>query len=520
MSVHIPIALLTELSQRIEAWMGLFYPPDRWPDLVRKLQAAAPAFGCEDAESCARLLTVSSTPKQWIELLATHLTVGETYFFREPRSFEVLEKEILPELLRERRSGNRRLRAWSAACCTGEEPYSLAILFHRLLSDLPTWDARILATDLSPQFLRKAVEGVYGQWSFRSVPPAIREQYFQKIANNRYGIRVALKQLVSFFQLNLVDESYPSSATSTIGMDVVFCRNVLIYFTPQRIKHILTRLYLALNDGGWLIVSPVETAFVMDSPFTAVQFPGATLFRKETGKNNDSFIFLPASSCFPKESTPLSPLPYIKAHDGTVATSFSYARTDPCQERDVIPGQSTSPLCADHWRQLYEEASGFLAHGCYSEVVETLKDFPWGETNGNTPVNPLREQIMVLLARAHANQGELREAREWCERALFVSKFEPRLYYLYATILLANGQEAEAHLSLTQALYLDPRFVLAHFTLGNLARQRKDFKAADKHFAKAFNLLQRHRPEDILPESEGMTAGRLARIIEEMSNGK
>jgi len=127
---------------------------------------------------------------------------------------------------------------------------------------------------------------------------------------------------------------------------------------------------------------------------------------------------------------------------------------------------------------------------------------------------------MILLARAYANQGQLCEAREWCERALAVSKFEAELYYLYATVLLAGGQEAEAQLSLSQALYLNPRFVLAHFTLGTLARQRRDRKAAERHFTKAFTLLQRHRPEDILPESEGMTAGRLARIIEEMSNGK
>jgi chemotaxis protein methyltransferase CheR len=124
---------------------------------------------------------------------------------------------------------------------------------------------------------------------------------------------------------------------------------------------------------------------------------------------------------------------------------------------------------------------------------------------------------MALLARAHANQGQLTEAQAWCEQALAVNKFDPGLYYLHATILLECGQETEARSSLTQALYLDHRFVLAHFTLGNLARQRKEFKEAEKHLEKALTLLQRYRSEDILPESEGMTAGRLAQIIADMS---
>ena len=125
---------------------------------------------------------------------------------------------------------------------------------------------------------------------------------------------------------------------------------------------------------------------------------------------------------------------------------------------------------------------------------------------------------MALLVRAYANQGRLTEAKTWCARALAVNKFDPGLYYLHATILLECGQETKARSSLTQALYLDRRFVLAHFTLGNLARQHGKFKEAEKHFAKAFALLQRYRPDDLLPESEGMTAGRLAQIIAQMGD--
>jgi chemotaxis protein methyltransferase CheR len=175
-----------------------------------------------------------------------------------------------------------------------------------------------------------------------------------------------------------------------------------------------------------------------------------------------------------------------------------------------------SPPPSEDWRRLYEEACVFYARGQYAAVVETLQTLRWEEKSGDLFSSPLREEVMALLARAHANQGQLTEAQAWCEQALAINKFDPGLYYLHATILLECGQETEARSSLTQALYLDHRFVLAHFTLGNLARQRKEFREAEKHLEKALTLLQRYRSEDILPESEGMTAGRLAQIIADM----
>src|SRR5260221_3103621 len=270
--------------------MGFFFPPERLGDQERKLQAAAAAFGCNDAESCARLLTSSLVTKQQIDLLATYLTVGETYFFREPSSLAIVEQYLLPKLVHERRPVDRHLRIWSAACCTGEEPYSLAIMLHRLLPDLPSWKITLLATDLSRRFLQKATEGVYGQWSFRAMPAAIQKQYFHQTPNDRYVIRPDVKQVVSFAQLNLADNQYPSPATDTVGMDIIFCRNVLIYFSAERTKRVIENFYQCLNDGGWLIVSPVEIALAIESSFTPVHFSGVTLFRKDAKQKATPFL--------------------------------------------------------------------------------------------------------------------------------------------------------------------------------------------------------------------------------------
>lgn len=501
--------------------MGLFFPPERWMDLERKLQAAAPALGYADVEACAQFLTSTAVTKQQLDLLASHLTVGETYFFREPRSLEALERHILPELVADRYGGNQQLRFWSAACCTGEEPYSLAILLKRLLPDLSAWQTTILATDISQRFLHKAKEGVYGQWSFRGVSPALRERHFSRTPGGLYAIHSELKQMVNFAQLNLVEDPYPASANDTVDMDVILCRNVLIYFTAERIKHIIEQFYHALVDGGWLIVSPVETAFVMDSPFIPVQFPGVTLFRKDTKRKAVPFVF-PAGSSSPRiefiDNT-------IGAHETDEVVLDDAPDAHRVDSEDVAPlpdaTQDAQPLPSPVQEappSPYEEACALYARGNYTDVIEKLQE-AYGPVERHSPLlsNPALEQVMALLARAYANQGQLVEARDWCDQALAVNKCNAGLHYLRATILLECGQETEARLSLTRALYLDQHFILAHFTLGNLARQRKEFREAGRHFQNALMLLQGHQPEDILPESEGMSAGRLAQIITDMS---
>ncbi len=174
-----PDDLWSRLSAFIAEKMGLYFPPERWPDLERGLEGMAKEFDFSNTAACIHWLLPGPLTKAQFQALACHLTVGETYFFREKRTFEVLADSVLPELIRGRRSSGRRLRLWCAACCTGEEPYSLAILLHQLIPDLADWNLTLLATDINEKFLRKAAAGVYGEWSFRQSPCAFKERYFQ-----------------------------------------------------------------------------------------------------------------------------------------------------------------------------------------------------------------------------------------------------------------------------------------------------------------------------------------------------
>ena len=464
----LPDPLVARLSDFLAQQIGLHFPKERWSDLERKIAAAAPAFGAPDAESCAQRLLSAPLTRNQIEILASHLTVGETYFLREKKSFDLLEQQIFPELLRARAGAERRLRVWSAGCCSGEEPYSLAILLDRLIPGFRDWNITLLATDINPEFLRKAADGVYGEWSFRDAPAWLRERYFKKRKNGRFEIDPHIRNRVTFSYLNLAEDVYPSLFNNTNAMDVILCRNVLMYFTAARARKVIDNLYKCLVDGGWLVVSPPETSNLLFSQFAPVEFPGAVLYRKTSDEELRPAAGYPAPifAPLPEALPPFEP---------------------------ILPPEPPA----------WDAAGSVPPKAVWQEAAATpLPD----------PEESSRERL-CRRARTCANQGRLAEAAEWCEKAIAADKLDPAAHYLLAIVEQERGQSAAAIRSLTRALYLDPDFSLAHFALGNLRLSQGRQREAERHFETASVLLKAHPREEPLPESEGLTAGRLGEII-------
>ncbi len=467
MRVTTPDVLLSSVSEFLAAQMGLHFPRERWRDLERGIAAAASEFGAADVESCVRWLMSAPLTRNQVEILASHLTVGETYFFREKRSFEVLETHILPELLRVRGEAGLCVRIWSAGCCTGEEPYSIAMLLDRLLPDAAKRNITILATDINPRFVRKAAEGVYGEWSFRETPPWIRERYFNRRKDGRFEIKPQIRNMVTFSYVNLAEDTYPSLWNNTNAMDVIFCRNVLMYFGAEQAGQAVAKLRRSLLDGGWLITSPAETSGNLFSAFTAVEFPGVFLYRRMAGG-----------------------APRIVVARYQVPAFDVALRTSRPQELTAQPesGPPIEPLREPV--RMQETAPG----GVYKQEQD-------------------ERESPHHRARTCANQGKLAEAIEWCEKAIASDKLDPASHYLLATIRQEQGQGDAAAQSLKRALYLDPDFVLAHFALGNLCLSQGPHRDAERHFGNALALLRARPHAEILPESEGLTAGRLIEIV-------
>ncbi|GAC1471433.1 MAG: hypothetical protein PVSMB11_07130 [Desulfuromonadaceae bacterium] len=297
MSSQISDRQLSRLSEYVTGWLGLHFPKKRWRDLERIICHAAAELGFEDTDACIERLASGQLAKEQEEILAGHLTIGETYFFREQKSLDIRENRILPDLIASRRGREQRLRIWSAGCSTGEEPYSLAIMLSRLIPDLREWQITILASDINSRSLGKAVQGVYGDWSFRGVPQWIRQKYFTKTPDGRYELPYAIRRMVTFSILNLAEDTYPSLSTNTNAMDIILCRNVLMYFEPKQQQKVIRSFQRSLLEGGHLVVSPCETSASFSACFETVMFPGAAFYKKNEQGGKLQVIALPVPAC-------------------------------------------------------------------------------------------------------------------------------------------------------------------------------------------------------------------------------
>lgn len=454
--------LLGEVSGFIAERMGLHFPEERWPDLARGLKTAGEELGFEYPDACVCWLKTRELTVRQIETLASHLTVGETYFFRDPASFEVLERVILPPLVARRSEAGRTLRLWSAGCCTGEEAYSLAITCARALPDLQGWNVSILATDINPKFLAKAEAGVYTEWSFRGTPGWLRERFFSPAHDKKLAIDPTVKNLVHFGYLNLAEDAYPSLHNQTNAMDVIFCRNVLMYFTPEHQRRVAAALHHCLLDGGCLLVNPAEASTSLFPMFAMENIGGVILFRKTSQP--------PRVESWPGLVSP-DPVPAAPLPD----PAFIVAPASPVP---VAPVASAPPI---------------------------------------TPIIASPREDPLVLARTHANQGRLDEALTSCRDAIAADRTNPAAHFLYAAICHELGRLEEAVAALGKVLYLDQDFILAHHALGGLYKRLGKQKESRRHLAVALELLSDRSKDEIVPESDGMTCGRLVESVRAMT---
>ncbi len=494
-----PDPLWERLSHFIAENIGLHFPPERISDLQRGLGAAAAEFGFADHARCAEWVLSGVLTRPQLHALAGHLTVGETYFFRERKTFEALSNVILPDIISRRRGREQRLRLWSAACCTGEEAYSLAILLQQLLPDWKDWNVTILATDINERFLQKAAAASYGEWSFRDCTPLFKERHFTRAPDGRYEVAAQIRDRVTFAQLNLAEDSFPSLSTDTNAMDVILCRNLLLYFTAAHARKLVAKLYNALVDGGCLAVSPSECSQELFSRFATANFPGAILYRKDgvmerSARARAASLPPPAA---PQESvTALTEVPLRP----------QVAPAMPLQKSSSSIGLP-QPLTAAEYA---------FSQGRYGEAVDALlpafADSAIDISTGRLPAEH-ESRAFSVLARAYANQGNLTAALLWTARWIDSNKIEPTAHYLHAMILQEKGEWRDARRALQSALFLQPDFALAHFALGNVARADGRAAEANRHFANALRSLRHRSPDEPLPDSDGMTVGRLVQTI-------
>ena len=241
-----------ELSSHILSASGLCFEPRNRPALERALWKRMSALRLESYADYLDFLKLGN--RQELQTLLELLTVGETYFFRYPEHFDALKKRLLgpgaqpPE----------RIRVWSAGCSTGEESYSIAISIMEALPDWRKRDIKILASDINQQSLGKARDAVYSPWSLRATDRRILERYFGRDGKN-YILKDEVKRLVQFSHLNLCCAGKNGACPEPGDLDAIFCRNVMIYFSPETAIRLVGNFTAALSPGGLLFLGHAET---------------------------------------------------------------------------------------------------------------------------------------------------------------------------------------------------------------------------------------------------------------------
>lgn len=218
---------------------------------------------------------ISDKTGEAITTLINKVTTNHTYFFRENKHYNYLIKTVLPYLYKAERN-KKDLRIWSAGCSSGEEPYTLAMLLDSFFADKDrTWDSKILATDISTNVLKHAINGIYNEESLWKIPNEVwKLKYFNTIENNKYKVVDKIRKEVIFKRFNLMNKKFPFKKK----FHVIFCRNVMIYFDAKTKNELIQRFYDITEPGGYLFIGHSET---LDKKSTGFKYIMPAVYRKE-----------------------------------------------------------------------------------------------------------------------------------------------------------------------------------------------------------------------------------------------
>ena len=453
---------------------GMDIPPTRRNQIEQAVARSLKRGDLQDPEDLLRHL---SSPAGHLELeeLVASLTIGETHFFRNKPQFEALAQRILPDLIR-RRSADRRLRVWSAGCSSGEEPYSLAMLLDGMLPRADGWKVTILATDIDREALKKARAGMYREWSFREVPPHVRPRYFEQ-HGDRLELIPNIRRMVTFDYLNLVEDAYPSILNNTTAMDLILCRNVLIYFRAATASSVIERLARSMSDGAWLVLGHAEPADWVQGRLAMRAFPRAIAYQKPEG--------LPAAQ------TPIvSPAP--------LADRLRVTRREPKRE------PAAQPQAEPTTQQRCEQAIAMRDAGDVEGALVELRSVADADQSDPRPT--------YLLAKIHAGKLQVEQAQKWSRVTIERDLLYAPAYHLLGLMAAEEGRLDDAIEALRRCVYAAPDWPVGHLALADVYLRLDQPLRARAALSTVTRTLQDVATDEEVWEGDGLTAGRLREL--------
>jgi chemotaxis protein methyltransferase CheR len=275
-NIPLPDDVFRLLRDFIHGYCGIYFDDGSKFLLERRLSRRLEQHQLKTFEEYYRFLRYDRKREEELAVLVDNLTTNETYFFRESPQLRAFSEEILPEL-RERLRERKSLRIWSAGCSTGEEPYTIAILLLESGNWWRDWQVEILGSDINQRVLHTARKGVYKKGAHRATSPEMLAKYFIEEEKGDYRIIDKVRELVSFSYLNLLDPF----KTGLVGtMDIIFCRNVIIYFDKEAKKKVIGTFYDKLREGGYLLLGHSESLINISNAFVLRTLKNDMVYQK------------------------------------------------------------------------------------------------------------------------------------------------------------------------------------------------------------------------------------------------
>jgi chemotaxis protein methyltransferase CheR len=512
---------LQQLSSLLLERAGLKITPDGYHSLRLALSTRMPAVGIVNAEEYVKLLR---SAEDELRSLLPLVTVGHTEFFRDPKQFRALESRILPDALWRARRENRRVSIWSAGCATGEEPYSLAMVLAEQ-GALPI-EVDLWATDLNLAAVEAARQGRFSARRVAGMHGDRRTRFFRPVEDG-YEIVSSLKDYVRFDGQNLAVPVFEKVKPESL--DLILCRNVIIYFDLPTIRALMDRFLTALRPGALLLLGYSESLFKVYDRFEMVEMEGAFVYRRpvkplaprtpisvahtKSRDTQSNSALLPSTRALKTTLDTSSKVPPVaprktqeasasKASEVSPAASASEPSRKPLEGGAEAGRTRTGEMPA--WSLMLapgerlNAAVRMIERGDFVSAVATVEQLLSDE--------PGHLDALLTLGNIYSLSGRVVDAREAFAQAINREPLcvEARVFGGLAE--LQAGELAEARAELGKALFLEPSLAIGHYLMAQVHERLKDNEAARRHYRNAISQLrfpQRqlagHYPE--LPDS-------------------
>lgn len=482
----------------ISAESGLHIQKNQMKDFEDKLSMRMDA--CEMTDFDRYLNYIQFNPNGIFEKreLLNSLTIGETFFFRNRHQFDALTSYVIPMLVKKRMSGDvkgRSIRIWCAGCSGGEEPYSLAITLAEYLPDFSTWHASILATDINSNSIAYAKKGFYFGRSLQHVPEIYLKKYFAKEGRGFRVIDPKIKNIIKFEQHNLAKSTF--TLPEMRDLDIIFCRNVLIYFDKESTKQVIENFTDSLGNDGFLFIGHSETLWGISNSFSPIELPGTFIYQKKP--YDESIAELPQ---LPILETP----PPLSSIDDILKPLSEDNEVDFEDANDAVENIEEEIEQAEREFDLEELSEGLEAYKNqdYEKAFELLNTIQ--ET----------DNVDILLAKGTmlANIGELEDALKTLESAIKIDILSTEAYYLRGTIFSRKKSYEAAIEEFRKALYADDALAICYFHIANLLKLMNKKKDATREYMNCLEVLRKKEEEDVAALTDGITNGILKQSVQ------